>query len=247
MISNIKNVSILVSLLKEYNVKNIVLAPGASDIPIIHIIEKDNFFNCYSVVDERSMVYFAVGISQQLQAPVACVCTSGTAVSNFLPGMTEAYYRNTPIIAITGDKDQHRQGQLETQKIEQNNIFGECCKKCVNLPVVHNAEEAWYCERLINEALIELQHHGSGPVHINIPVIGDITSYSQTELPKCKKIDFIEGINCKEFCAYTQNKINEYDKIMVVVGQDINFTDKQLETLEKFIRSYNAVIAVDHL
>ena len=247
MISNIKNVSILVSLLKEYEIKHIVLAPGASDIPIIHVIEKDEFFRCYSVVDERSMVYFAIGIAQQLNTPVACVCTSGTAVSNFLPGMTEAYYRNTPIIAITSDKDQYRQGQLETQKIEQNNIFKECCKKSVNLPVIRDEEEVWCCERLINEALIELQHHGNGPVHINIPVIGDITSYSQAALKRKKKIDLIDGINCEEFNVYTKNKINNYDKIMIVVGQDINFTEEQVKLLENFIRSHNAVIAVDHL
>lgn len=246
MVSNIKNVSTLVALLKQYDIKDVVMAPGGSDIPIIHVIETDNYFNCYSVVDERSLVYFAMGVSQQKKVPVACVCTSGTAVSNFLPGMTEAYYRNVPLVAITADKNQHYQGQLETQKIEQVGIFGECCKKCVNLPVIRDPEEQWLCERLINEALIELYHHGPGPVQINIPVEGDIAAYTNGELPKCKKITLIEGISDSRFSQYVSERIREFDKIMVVVGQDVEFTDAEVQCIEKFTHCYNAVISADH-
>lgn len=128
MKSVISNVNCLVALLKQYSVKNVVLAPGASDIPVIHIIETDPFFTCYSVVDERSLVYFAMGVAQNINEPVACVCTSGTAVSNFLPGITEAFYQDVPIVAITCDKNQNYQGQIETQKIEQVGIFGESVK-----------------------------------------------------------------------------------------------------------------------
>ncbi|MDD3414646.1 MAG: thiamine pyrophosphate-binding protein [Lachnospiraceae bacterium] len=246
MISNITNVNCLVELLKQFNIKHIVMAPGASDIPVIHIIETDDFFECYSVVDERSLVYFAMGISQQLDIPVACVCTSGTAVSNFLPGMTEAFYRDVPIIAITCDKNQNFQGQLEIQKIEQVGIFGESCRKCVNLPVVTNDEERWLCERLINEALIAMTHHGRGPVQINIPVIGDIGIYSDGELSKCQKIDLIENTNSNVFNEYIKTKLPSYHKIMVVIGQDINFSSEEIDFFENFAKTHNAIFAVDH-
>ncbi len=246
MISSIKNVSTLIAMLKQYGIQDVVLAPGGSDIPIIHMIETDSYFTCYSVVDERSLVYFAMGISQQKKAPVACVCTSGTAVSNFLPGMTEAFYRDVPIIAITADKNQNFQGQLETQKINQIGIFGECCRKSINLPVIRNNEDQWLCERLINEALIELHHHGSGPVQINIPVEGDISSYVDGELPKCKKITLIEGTDNELFSHYIKQRLSKFEKIMILVGQDIDFSDREVACIEKFAYNYNVVIAADH-
>ncbi len=247
MISTITNVNILVSLLKDYNVQHIVMAPGASDIPLIHLIEKDKFFSCYSVVDERSLVYYAIGISQQLGKPVACICTSGTAVSNFLPGMTEAFYQDVPIIAITCDKNQHFQDQIETQKIKQDSIFKDVCKKIVDLPVVSNIEENWLCERLVNEALIAMSHHGLGPVQINIPVIGDIASFKDADLPSCKKIDFFESCSSYKFMDYINNRINSFKKIMVLVGQNVDFSDKLLKNLEIFCKHYNAIIAADHI
>ena len=106
-----------------FDISHIVLSPGGSDIPIIHSLQQDPYFQCYSVVDERSAAYYAMGLSQELDKPVACVCTSGTAVCNYLPGITEAYYQNVPVVAITADKNPYYQGQLETQKIEQTHIF----------------------------------------------------------------------------------------------------------------------------
>lgn len=247
MISSIKNVTTLVSLLKDYGIKDIVMAPGGSNIPIIHLIESDAFFNCYSMVDERGLVYFAMGISQQKRCPVACVVTSGTAVSNFLPGITEAFYRDVPIVAITADKNQNYQGQLETQKIEQYGIFGECCRKSVNLPVIRSEEDQWLCELKINEALIELDHHGKGPVQINIPVEGDISSYKNIEFPKCKKIDLIKSASDELFSFYTSKRIRSFEKIMIVVGQDIIFTEDDIECIEEFSRNFNVVISADHI
>ena len=54
MYSHFKNVQILISLMKQFEIKDVVLSPGGSDIPLIHSLESDEFFTCYSVVDERS-------------------------------------------------------------------------------------------------------------------------------------------------------------------------------------------------
>ncbi|MFR2193542.1 MAG: thiamine pyrophosphate-binding protein [Ruminococcus sp.] len=116
MNSSFRNVQILVDLLKQYKIKDVVLSPGGSDIPLIHSIETDEYFTCFSVVDERSAAYFAMGVALQKNVPVACVCTSGTAVCNYLPGITEAFYQSVPVLAITADKNPYYQGQLEIQK-----------------------------------------------------------------------------------------------------------------------------------
>ena len=105
MYSSIKSVQMIIALLKLVGVQHIVLSPGGSDLPFLHSVESDKDFTCHLVVDERSAVYFALGLSQMSDAPVACICTSGTAACNYVPGITEAYYQSAPIIAITADKN----------------------------------------------------------------------------------------------------------------------------------------------
>ena len=60
-----ENVRIVISLLKQYNVRHIVINPGGTNIPVTQAIQEDPFFKCYSVADERSAMYFAIGLHLQ--------------------------------------------------------------------------------------------------------------------------------------------------------------------------------------
>ena len=79
MYSNILGIEILLSLLKQYNIKHLVISPGTRNTPLVHSVENDEFFECYSVVDERSAGFFALGLSETLQVPVCVTCTAATA------------------------------------------------------------------------------------------------------------------------------------------------------------------------
>ncbi len=247
MYSTNKSVQQLVALLKSYNIKDVVLSPGGSDIPIIHSIEMDSFFTCYSVVDERSAAYFAMGVAQNKNSPVAIVCTSGSAVCNYLPGITEAFYQDVPIVAITADKNPLYQGQLEIQKINQDNIFGEVVKKSVTLPVVNSEEEEWLCNRLINEALLELNHHGCGPVHINIPIVGRTDLYDCDMNLKVRKISRTE-IDAADstWKSHAETLLNA-KKILVIVGQNLMFSKEDIENMNTFFKRFNCVFATEKL
>ena len=225
MNSSFRSVQILVDLLKQYHISNVVLSPGGSDIPLIHSIETDDFFTCYSVVDERSAAYFAMGVAQQTQKPCACVCTSGTAVCNYLPGVTEAFYQSVPVLAITADKNPYFQGQLEIQKIEQSNIFNGVIKKSVSLPVVENENDEWLCNRLVNEALLELTHHGAGPVHINIPIVGRTDIYDNKKLPPERKIEWINLENDAKTWERFASKLAGCRRVLFVIGQNVCFNN----------------------
>lgn len=246
MYSGIKSVQILVALLKAYGIEDVVLSPGGSDIPLIHSLETDADFKCYSVVDERSAAYYAMGVAQMKQKPAACICTSGTAACNYLPGITEAFYQNVPVLAITADKNPYFQGQLETQKINQMNIYQGKVKYEVELPVVRNEEDAWLCNRLINEALLELTHHGNGPVHINIPILEQTEVYDCEYLPKERKINLVIPAETEGSWSEYANKLKN-KKILVVVGQNLNFSEKDYKNLDEFFKRYNCVYAVEHL
>ena len=94
-----ENVRIVVALLKEYGIRHIVLSPGGTNIPIVQAVQNDSFFNCYSVVDERSAMYFAIGLHLQTGEVIATSCTSAQATRNYIPGLTEAFYKHVPIVA----------------------------------------------------------------------------------------------------------------------------------------------------
>lgn len=242
--SDITSVRILVALMKEHGIRQAVLAPGGSDIPIVHSLETDPFFSCHSVVDERSLVYFAMGIAQQTGEPVACVCTSGTAVSNFLPGMTEAFYQDVPLVAITADKDPRRTNQLEIQKIDQAGILSRVTRKDVDLPLVVSKEDSKYCARLINEALAELKHHGGGPVQINIPIIGDTATYTSEPLPKVRPLSIHEVENDNSWLPLVHT-LKQAKKILIVAGQQPSCDQKTVDAIDSFTAKYNCCVSIE--
>ena len=235
-----KNVQILIALLKEYGINKVVLSPGGSDAPVVKSFEYDTDFECFSVVDERNAAYVAMGMAQELESPVVCVCTAGTAVSNYLPGITEAFYQNIPVIAITTDSSSYLLNQLELQKIEQNTILKDVVRKQICLPPVKNDDDAWYCNRIVNEALLEMNHHGSGPIHINLPITQTLEC-SQKQLPTQRLIKrFDYKTDMKTFSEYLVNK-----KVMVIIGENSNITEEEHKLLECFYNRYNCFYSVE--
>ena len=87
MHSKLQHVQIVVSLLKQRGIKNLVLCPGNRDVPLVHTVEDDSDFRCFSIVDERSAAFFALGLAEATGEPAAFACTSSTASCNFLPAI----------------------------------------------------------------------------------------------------------------------------------------------------------------
>ena len=100
-----ENVRIVISLLKEYNIHHIVLNPGGTNIPIVQAVQDDSYFHCYSVPDERSAMYFAIGIYLQTGELVAVSCTSAQATRNYIPGLTEAFYKHCLLYTSPSPRD----------------------------------------------------------------------------------------------------------------------------------------------
>ena len=163
---------LLISYLKQNHIQHIVISSGTRAIPFIRAIENDDYFICHSVVDERNAAFYGLGIAQQLNEPVAITCTSGTAASNYLSGMTEAFYAHTPLVAITADRSMQVLNQLETQKVDQPAIFTPVTQRSVSLPVIKDTDDLWYAKHLLDEAFIAMFQRGSGPIHINLPIEG---------------------------------------------------------------------------
>ena len=107
-------------------------------------------------------------------------------------GVTEAYYSHVPLIAITFDRSPYVLNQLETQKIDQMTVFDSITKANIELPMIKDEEDTWYCERILNEAFISIRQHDVGPIHINIPLVGSTNDLWKKQESISESIKFIE-------------------------------------------------------
>lgn len=246
--SDIKSVQALIVMLKEYGVRKIVLSPGMRNVPIVHSVEQDDFFQCYSMVDERSGAYFAMGLSQESGEPVAICCTSGTAAVNYGPAVHEAFFQNVPLVVITADRNPYYLYQLEDQSLPQSNLYDGVCKKAVTLPIIKDNIDYWYCTRLLNEAFLELNHKGRGPIHINVPIEANINSFNTEELPGLTPIKRITLGKCTaDDKEMLKNKLKSFKRILVIYGQSTPVSEEQKLLIENFVSHYSGVIAVEHI
>lgn len=147
-------------------IKHIVICPGSRNAPLTIGFTENPYFKVYSIVDERSAAFFALGIAQQTGHPVAVVCTSGSAVLNFYPAVAEAFYSDIPLLVISADRPPQYIDIGDGQTIRQENVFQNHILYSANLKV--EEEHQIYNETQINVAInscIEFK----GPVHINAP------------------------------------------------------------------------------
>ncbi len=220
MYSDKRSILQLAALLKAHKIRKIVLCPGSRNAAIVHTLANIEDFTCYSVTDERSAGFFAIGLSLQGGGPAAICCTSGSALLNLHPAVSEAFYQQIPLIIISADRPAAWIGQMDGQTLPQPNVFGNLVKMSVNLPEVNTDEDEWYCNRLINEAILETNHHGKGPVHINVPLSEPIYRFTAKTLPEARVITRYQGLNVYDR-DYKEliNKLNQANKRMIIVGQ----------------------------
>lgn len=220
MYTDKKSILQLAVLLKAHGVRKIVLCPGSRDIPIIQTLANIPDFTCYPVTDERSAGFFAIGLALHGGSPAAVCCTSGTALLNLHPAVAEAFYQQIPLVVISADRPGAWIGQMDGQTLPQPGVFGPLVKRSVNLPEVVTEEDEWYCNRLLNEALLELNHHGRGPIHINVPISDPFFKLPVTELPEARVITRYQGLSVydKDYQPLI-DRLNRYQRRMVIVGQ----------------------------
>lgn len=245
------SIKILISLLRQNGIHKLVLSSGMRNIPFVSEVEADPDFYCYSVVDERNAAFFALGLSQQSgNEPVVIACTSGTAASNYLTGVTEAFYSHVPIVVITFDRTPYVLNQLETQKIDQPAIFVSVTKKSVSLPVIKDEEDIWYCQRLVNEAFIAMKQHEYGPVHINVPLGGDTNQlnmlFSSTAVQDTNCIKYYSNTNYASW-EHPFKKLCASKRILIVMGQHLPMDDETKTVVRDFTSKFKVPILGDNL
>ena len=237
-----ENVRIVVSLLKQYHIRYMVLSPGGTNIPLVHAVQDDSFFTCYSVPDERSAMYFAIGLYLQTGEIVATSCTSAQATRNYVPGLTEAYYKHVPILAITTSKLERFQYQDYMQAPDQCSLPRDAVKKSFDMPPVTDENTRIQCYHNAKEAILELTHRSPGPSQLNIRIVDALQGqFEDVQLPEVRPL--------KRYMAW--DDWNDLDlqekKILVVIGEHRPFTQRQKNAIDNFCKGYNVVVYTNHL
>lgn len=233
-----RNVQIVIALLKAHGIKKIIASPGATNITFVASVQQDPWFEIYSCVDERSASYMACGMAEESKEPVVLSCTGATASRNYMPGLTEAFYRKLPIIAITSHKGNHLIGHLEAQQIDRRNPPADIVKISVSIPTIKDKIDERFCEIETNKAILTAKQNNGGPVHINL-FTTFCRKYETKELPQVNKVNRYT----------TKDKLPELssnETIAVFIGSHKQLEPQYIEALDKFCSSNNAFVIFDH-
>jgi 2-succinyl-5-enolpyruvyl-6-hydroxy-3-cyclohexene-1-carboxylate synthase len=235
--SSEKNVQILITLLKAHKIRKVVTSPGGTVMMLNASLHYDGSFEMYSSVDERSAAYMACGMAAESGEPVMLTCTGATAARNYMPALTEAFYRKLPILVLTGTQDLRRLGNLYDQVTDRTVQPKDIVTFSTYIPSIRDEKDADSAALKINQAISALTLNGGGPSHINLETI-----YSQDlsvkKLPDAKVIRRIDYKD--EFPALPGGKI------AIFLGAHKKFNDKETTIIDKFCENHNAVVFCDH-
>ena len=233
----------IVELCKAKGIQHIVISPGSRNAPLTIGFTNDNYFSCYSIVDERCAAFFALGIIQKTNKPVAVVCTSGSALLNYYPAVAEAFYSDLPLVVISADRPKYLIGIGDGQTINQKNVFAnhviyfaglkqdinEANQNDEELPIFKNFENKLekvlglkkniqqHNEIEINRAL-NIAFELKGPVQINAPFEEPLYGMVENLTINPKNINPVSDLSSIDDLSEYISKWNESSKKMILVG-----------------------------
>ncbi len=236
--SDEKNVQILLSVLKAHGIKKIIASPGTTNVAFVRSMQNDSFFEMYSAVDERSAAYMACGLAAETGEPVVLSCTGATASRNYLPGLTEAFYKKLPVLSVTSGQDIAKIGHHSPQVIDRTVMPKDTVKHSVHLPIVKDDDDRWSCEVKVNNAILELFRYGGGPVHINLT-----TKYSRNF-----DVQQLPAVRIMRRITLSSNDLLEMPmgRVAVFVGSHVTMSSDLTNAIDEFCTTNNAVVFCDH-
>lgn len=162
--------AVTAELLVRLKVLDVVISPGSRSTPLTVACALHREFRSRVILDERSASFFALGMAKASHRPVALICTSGTAVANYLPAVIEAAESGTPLLVLSADRPAELRYRHAGQTIDQVKIFGDAVRFFAEAPMPESREEvvrAW--RDLLVQAVTFAGGSHPGPVHLNCP------------------------------------------------------------------------------
>ena len=231
-----RNAQILIQVLKAHGIKKVIASPGTTNACLVSSMQSDPFFEIYSAPEERSGAYMACGMAAESGEPVVLSCTGATASRNYMPALTEAFYRKLPILTVTSSRRNAYIGHNCDQVTDRTVLPNDVAKISVQMPIVLDDVSEWNCIINANKAVLELYHRGGGPAHINLE-----TTYSKKKVADIQPVRII-----RRFMKYDEFPNITAQRVCIFVGAHVEMDDKLERAISEFCKKYNGIVLCDH-
>lgn len=246
---------LIIQTLKSLGVQDFHSSPGLRNAPLLDAIAKDKALNLYSHFDERANAYRALAQAKRDGNMTAILCTSGTAVANFMPAVIEAFFQEIPLLILTSDRPHFAIEGLANQSIYQNKIFGEYAplferihepSTKLNISELHQS-----ISRNIQKALKQ-----SCPVHLNISFL-DPANINENSVSKDKAIHLIDELHSLNYLnegfiqpALLTSQYSDYSKLaqpdLIAIGElPLEIDNEIKEELIHLLKTSSVPFTVD--
>lgn len=232
-----RNIQLLVSLLKQFGIRKVIASPGATNVTFVGSLQHESYFQMYSCVDERSAAYMACGMAAESGEPVVLSCTGATSSRNYMPALTEAFYRKLPVLVVTSTKDIRLVGHMIAQVTDRSVKPNDTFVHAEYIPICTDDTSVWDATIRLNRAILALTHRGGGPVYINLAT-NFSDNFSVKELPVARCIH--RYMTDDELPALPAGRIG------VLVGNHRPWSQSLTEAVNRFCEAYGAVIFCEH-
>jgi 2-succinyl-5-enolpyruvyl-6-hydroxy-3-cyclohexene-1-carboxylate synthase len=160
----------IVDELVRSGVEAVVVSPGSRSTPLVTAVAEHDDLHVYSVLDERSAAYFALGRARRTGEVTPLICTSGTAAANYYPAVIEADRGRVPLLLLTADRPPELRDSGANQTVDQEKLYGDAVRWYTDLPEPDPDERKLRSLRtIVGRALAEATGTPAGPVHLNCP------------------------------------------------------------------------------
>ncbi|MGO4905097.1 2-succinyl-5-enolpyruvyl-6-hydroxy-3-cyclohexene-1-carboxylic-acid synthase [Flavobacterium sp. W20_MBD1_R3] len=231
----------IIEICLSKGITTIIISPGSRNAPLTIGFVNNPAFQCYSIADERSAAFFALGIAQQTKQPVALVCTSGSALLNYYPAFAEAFYSQIPMIVISADRPQSKIDIGDGQTIRQENVFENHSLYNANLHEDVSIENDLKINEAINTAITQ-----KGPVHINAPFeepLYETVSELSVKVNTVAFANVTQTISMKDVAEYATIWNNSTKKMILVGVNEPNAINEKI--IEAFAKEESVVVLTE--
>ena len=263
--------TLILSCLK-FDFFDVVISPGSRNVPLAIGFASNKKFKCYSIVDERSAAFFALGLSQKSKKPTILICTSGSALLNYYPAVAEAYYSEIPLIILSADRPEYKINIGDGQTINQSNVFEknilysnslkqDCSHATEEIiksnlqKIVNDKADYSKIEKLQksiqknNEEIIEIAFNLSinkmQPVHLNVPMEEPLYEFNDSPSIRVKVKKKTEKKPSLTDLENFYKAINKASKIMILIGvSDGNILSKK--SIQKINSCSSIIVMKEH-
>ena len=263
--------TLILSCLK-FDFFDVVISPGSRNVPLAIGFASNKKFKCYSIVDERSAAFFALGLSQKSKKPTILICTSGSALLNYYPALAEAYYSEIPLIILSADRPEYKINIGDGQTINQSNVFEknilysnslkqDCSHATEEIiksnlqKIVNDKADYSKIEKLQksiqknNEEVIEIAFNLSinkmQPVHLNVPMEEPLYEFNDSPSISVKVKKKTEKNLSLTDLENFYKEINKASKIMILIGvSDAHILSKK--SIQKINSCSSIIVMKEH-